>query len=188
MKRVRNAKGFSLIELLLAVGILAGAIVGILGGVGTSFVEQVRNEERLKAVWLANNKMTEVQSEILAGIEKGVFPENDEKEGAFDDPNDNYKWSYSVKKVEVPIDFNALGGSATDGADATASTTEAATASAEASAAQGMSQISGLLQLVVKDVSKALREVKVTVTWSDSETDEEQTISLTTHMVNMKQL
>ena len=187
MKRLRNPAGFSLIELLLAVGILAGAVVGLLGAVGNSYVEQVRNEDRLKAVWLANNKIALLQAEIEANMEKGVYPENDEKAGNFDEPDDDYKWTYSVKKVEIPIDFSALGGGS-QGADATASAAEAATASAEASAAQGLSQVSGLLQLVIKDASKALREVKVTVSWTDSESDEEHTVSLTTHMVNMKQL
>lgn len=165
----RDDRGFSLMEILIALGIMASAVATIMGGVGTAMMMQNRDKEMVQAVWLANNKMTEVQADIEADLEKNKFPEEKSETGNFDGNLDKFEWKYELTKVEIPL-AGALGGGGEEGGEG-----------AEAGGATR-----GILQKILKDISKAVRQLKVTVTWVDDDDGKPREIVLTTHVVNLK--
>lgn len=155
---LKKEKGFSLLEILISLGILASSLTIIMSGVWTTLKFQTKNEELLQAVFLANNKMVEVEAELEAGIAKNNFPQEEEKTGEFPEPFENYKWSYVIKKVEIPM-----------------------------TGQEGQSQImSNVMKTVLKDISKAVRELKLTVMWLDREDEKEEEVVVTTHIVNLQ--
>jgi len=153
--------GFSLLEILIAVGILAGAVATVMPQVNVAAMLSVKDNEMLQAVLLANNKMVELEQEINDDMKRGKFPDETTKSGGFDDPFDNYSWEYSIKKVEIPV------------VDA---------------GSEGQSAVAGsLLKNIMKDISKAVREIKLTVRWGEADNEEDlEKYTLTTHMVNIK--
>lgn len=151
-------RGFSLLEILIALGVLASSLSILMTGVWSSLKFQTRDEEMLRAVHLANNKMAEVELEIEQGMERGLFPDNTSKEGEFEAPFDNYKWSYDTRKVEIPMMQQ-----------------------------EGQNQmLQGVIKTVLKDISKLVRELKLRVYWQDEEDDVEREIVVTTHIVKLQ--
>ena len=158
---IKNKTAFTLIEILVAIGILAGAIASLMPLINVSAMLSVEDERMLQAVTLANNKITEIERDIEADIKRGKFPDEISQAGLFDPPFDDFKWEYSLQKVEIPVT-----GSESEGENVV---------------------FANVLKIISKEMSKAVREVKVTVTWGDREEDkEEQTYTLTTHVVNIK--
>ena len=156
--------GFSLLEVIMAVGIFAVAAATFLPS-SASQMEISLNDGRLsKGLIVARNKMTEIEADIDAGLEKNKFPDKEEKTGKFEEPYADYSWEYVVRKVEIPMPE-----------------------SSEAS----NPMVKGIMQTILKDISKAVREVKLTVRWWDEDDEEadraKKEIVLTTHVVNFKQ-
>lgn len=157
MKPGFGEHGFSLLEILIALGILAASLSILMTGVWTSLKFQTRDEELLMAVALAGNKMAEVELELEQEMERGKFPDDLTKEGEFEAPDDLYQWSYMIRKVEIPM-----------------------------MPQEGENQIlQGVIKTVLKDISKAVRELKLRVFWQDTEDDVEREIILTTHIVKL---
>lgn len=157
MGRINN-RGFSLLEILIALGVLASSLSILMTGVWSSLKFQTRDEELLRAVFLANNRMAEIELELETDMEKNKFPDEQEKNGEFERPDDHYKWSYKIRKVEIPM-----------------------------MPQEGQNQIlQGVIKTVLKDISKAVREVKLRVFWQDEEDDVEREIVVTTHVVKLQ--
>ena len=90
-------KGFTLIEVLLAVSILAIGIIGVLRAYATSVNALEVGQENIDAVCLLKEKMSEIEQDALK--QKGVLPETStgEFEGNFAD----YKWELDIKPSTV---------------------------------------------------------------------------------------
>ncbi|MCP5464601.1 MAG: prepilin-type N-terminal cleavage/methylation domain-containing protein [Deltaproteobacteria bacterium] len=156
---LKNQQGFTLIEILMAVGILATAAISLMGVVTDSADMGAKDEKRLAVTMLAGNKMIELENEFQEDIARGKFPDEAEVAGRFEEPYDQYAWAYSVKKVEIPV---------MEGNDS------------EKSAAA-----SGAVKNIMKKLSESVRELKVTVTWGeDDEGKPLESFELTTHLVN----
>jgi prepilin-type N-terminal cleavage/methylation domain-containing protein len=161
VSRIKNHKAFTLIEILIAVGILAGAIASIMPLIEVSSMLSVEDEKMLKAVTLANNKMLEVETEILADINRGKFPDESVDNGTFGTPFQDYDWEVKLTKVEIPL--------------------------SEGSSDEGQSAVvRSAMKNIMKDISEAVRELKVTVTWPDRTDEGEEEFVITTHVVNIK--
>jgi type II secretory pathway pseudopilin PulG len=160
---LQNRLGLSLFEVLLAVGILSGVIGGVMGNFVTNIDHQARLDDMIQGTTLANQKMIEVIAEIEQGIARSSFPGDKEKAGDFGKEHEDYEWSYSIKRVEIPLSDQQTG---EDGGQSRA--------------------VNNILSTISKQISDSVREVKVTVTWvMDGDEDEEDSVTLTTHMVNL---
>jgi general secretion pathway protein I len=99
----RSQGGFSLLEVMVALAILAMALV-VLVGIAT---DNVRNTQHAKmvtiATFLARAKMSEIEDLVL---EEG-FTENDsEEEGDFADEGwPEIHWKTLIEKIELPADI-----------------------------------------------------------------------------------
>jgi prepilin-type N-terminal cleavage/methylation domain-containing protein len=102
-RTVRPEGGFSLLEVMVALAILAMALV-VLVGITT---DNVRNTQHAKmvtvATFLARAKMAEVEDLVL---DDGFTDNDEEEEGDFADQGwPDIKWKTSIEKVELPPDL-----------------------------------------------------------------------------------
>src|SRR5687767_8971268 len=95
-----RARGFTLLEMMIAMDILAGALTWLVVGVSGS----IRSENHAKliatATFLARGRMVELEDELY---EKGFSDFEKEESGAFEAKGfSRFKWKYVVDKVELP--------------------------------------------------------------------------------------
>lgn len=155
MKSIKNSKNsaFTLLEVLVALGILAVSITAILNMFGTATVSSSRAESVTVATMLARQKMAEQMVKLEKDALEGKFPGTDEESsGNFDEPYDKYKWQVKVRKVEIPMPPQ----------------------SEQNAQAQ-------MMQMISKQIGENLREIKLAVAWE--EIGEQQEVSVTTHVV-----
>lgn len=149
----KNNRGFTLLEVLVALGILAVSITAILQLYGTAMVTSERAESITVATMLARQKMAEEMLKIEKDAAEGKFPDTDEESnGSFDSPFDKYRWLVKIRKVEIPLPPQ------------------------EKQDAQAQ-----LTQMIAKQIGDNLRELKLTVEWD--ELSDKQDVTVTTHVV-----
>ncbi len=93
--RLKGEKGFTLLEVMIAVSILAVSFVVLIGLRNTDIAMTVEVQHLTKATLLAQKKMAE--------LEAVGFPPLGIVSGEFDEPDDLYTWTQSVNTT--PFDF-----------------------------------------------------------------------------------
>jgi prepilin-type N-terminal cleavage/methylation domain-containing protein len=157
--RLRTQKGFSLIEIMIAVGLFASAALVVINGVVFSSNLKVRDANLLRGAFLANNKMAEIESDINFEIGRGGFPDEKAESGTFEGEDARYSWIYEIKRIEIPMQ----GGNETN--------------------AMALS----VMKKVLDEISRSVRELSVTVTWiEDDDKEDPEEIRLVTHIVKLK--
>lgn len=157
-------KGFTLMEIMIAVAIMAGAVTSLLLAEGSAIRASARAEQLTEATLLVKKKMIELELDIEKDLARNKAPDEKEDAGKFDAPFDEYRWKQSIKKVEIPM---AGGGGGDEKQNA---------------------MVAGFVKRYLEALSKSMREVKVIVYWGDSDAPEEEQMqtSLTTHIVTLK--
>lgn len=145
----RNNKGFTLLEVLIAVSIMTIATVSILLSESNAINVSIKAKYLNTAVMLAKNMM--VESEItFKGRAFSELPK--EKEAVFEAPFKDYKWKREIKEVKFPS-LQALGGGEGDKESENSSSK-----GSEPSAALIMSNIT-------KFINESFREITITIFW-----------------------
>ncbi len=176
---MKTNRGFTLLEIMIAVVILATSIMALMTLQGNAFLASERAERLTSATLLARQKMAELEMEFAKDLAKNKFPDdNVEKEGDFEEPYDNYRWSYSIKKVEIPVvnpTEGEEGGEVEEGS--------------EPVGAENI-LVGNYLKNVMDQISEAVRQVQLSVYWGDEEESQGKEISplltVTTHWVKLK--
>jgi general secretion pathway protein I len=168
-----NQRGFTLVEIMIALAILAVGLLALYTAQGNS-LRASGNAERIQvASMLAREKMTEKMIEINKDLEKGSFPDDKTEEtGEFESPFEDYHWEYTVRKVEIPI----AGG---EGGGGEGSQTGEGTQGGEANQAPAAAQ-RNMAQIVSKKIAESIREINIRIIWE--ELGEEQSIKVTSHV------
>lgn len=171
-------RGFTLLEVLIAMAILAIALLVVIRAQNQGMLVSRYQEQQITAATLARMKMTEVELEL----EKNGFP-GDEKEscGKFDEELEEkafegYEYCWTLKKVELPLPMDEGGQGGEGGA-------------AGGAAGGGQAAGAGALGLDPKaageQLSKAVRALKLTIKWKFGTV--EQQLPVVTHLVNTTQ-
>jgi prepilin-type N-terminal cleavage/methylation domain-containing protein len=156
----RRAGGFSLLEVMVALAILALALVVLVGITS----DNVRNTQHAKmvtvATFLARAKMAEIEDIVL----KDGFTENDEEdEGDFDDAGwPQIRWKTIIEKIELP-------------ADLAQQTQEAAQGAVEENSDNPLAAMAGfmggfmstLIEPIRVGLEESVRRVTVRVSWDE---------------------
>ncbi len=158
-----NNQGFSLLEIIIALAIMATAFTVLLGNQAASFLSAERATMMTNATFLARQKMGEIEMEVDKDLAKNKFPdEKIEKNGAFEEPFEEFRWKYTIDKVEIPV--------------------------VEGGEGEQNVLVQSYMKQVIDQISKAVREVKLVIFWGDEDApyEEQPQISVTTHIVKLK--
>ncbi len=152
---VSKERGFTLLEIMVAVAILSISLVALLNFQGNTMIKSGRAEKMTEATMLAKMRMAEVELEIEKIQKKGDFPEEKTEEGNFEEPFGAYRWKVSIKSIALPAPVAGEEGS-----------------------------IEGLVgRQLTEEIAKTVREVRLDVFWE--EMGEEQSINVVTHIVKL---
>jgi general secretion pathway protein I len=191
----RPDRGFTLLEVMVALAVLALAMVALSDAVGGALRNHVRARQLDVATLLARMKL----NELTARFEEEGFRDADQSEdGDFEDDG-HPEISWKMETVVPSVDLGAEGvvkaltgveggvagllgmaGGASPGAEASAGgPTPVAATNPMAGAAQALLQ----QQLVTlgEQIKKGVREVRLTVSWKDGA--QEESFTVVTHLV-----
>ena len=172
---MRGARGFTLLEVMVAMAILAMALTGILSANARNVVLTERAKMTTIAVQLLRMRFVELEDEIA---ESG-FPEADEERaGTFDDAgHPELRWAVKVTKVELPVNQQQI--------------QEAAQAKSGGGAGSGSGSLGGLdlqsgplagagamitqsFEMFRGGLEASIRHVRIEVAWNESPTREQK--------------
>jgi general secretion pathway protein I len=164
-------RGFTLLEVMVALAILAGSLVAISEVVGGALRNHVRARQLDVATLLARAKMVEVE----ADLERKGFRDFDETdEGTFEEEgHPEIRWQLDVLRPSLELGPEAVLAALTGGKTLQdlLPTPEQAP---QLQQFQGIitAQVQTLLTSIGEDLKKGLREVRLTVSWADGATQE----------------
>jgi general secretion pathway protein I len=176
----RGRDGFTLLEVMVALAILAASLVAISEVVGGALRNHVRARQLDVATLLARGKMVEVQAEL----ERKGFRDFDESdEGTFEaDGHPEVRWKLEVRRPAVELGAKgvlaALAGGKT--LEELLPPPDKAPQLAPLQAAMSAT-IQNLLTRIGEQLKSTVREVRLTVSWQDGRTVE--SFDVATHLV-----
>lgn len=154
-RRSRSNRGFSLLEVMVSIAILAVSLTVLLTFSGNTLIKSGRAEKMLIAAMLARQKMADIDIEMEKARKKKEFPEERSEDGNFEEPFEDYKWKMEIRSIELPAPVTGDEGS--------------------------MQAMIG--KQLTKEISRTVRELKLTVSWEDM--GEEQSVDVVTHIVKL---
>ena len=94
MRSARHLRGFTLLEVMVALVIISLALAGVAGSMGQMIDTANTMRDRTYASWIAQNKVTELRL-------SGILPEVGETSGEEDYANTTWIWSAEVSETGV---------------------------------------------------------------------------------------
>ncbi len=106
-KRPRGRQGFTLLEVMIALAIVATVLVSLLGLQARTIAAAERQQKMTRATMLAQERMSEVE----------ISGDGRDDAGGFDEPFDNFRWQVryeptplaAVRQVTVTVAWGAEG-------------------------------------------------------------------------------
>lgn len=198
-------RGFSILEVVVALGILSMAMVVLVQSQATAVVMTRESEQIMTAGLLAKEKLNQVVLQVESeGFQEGDIEEEGDFsrglfadfmpgsfDGNFDELNDDrfasFKWAYTVRK----IDFS-LGGDLEGMADTLSGAglgpqdelqKEQMEEGQEGQDQMDLGDVGVSADMITDYLSPYIREVRVLVWWGENE-DEEDQVEIVTHLIN----
>ncbi len=164
-----NQSGFTLLEVIIALAILIVTLGSIIAVESNSINATIRARQMNTVAMLARNKMIELEYEIQ---DKTFDEVKKETKGEFPEPFKDYSWSWTIKEIKFPSFGGAMGGGNKNDSGGGGSATEGAT-----------DVVQMIMKLVTNFLSKAVREITVTISWQRS--GKEQSFAVSTYWVDL---
>lgn len=200
MHTTRHRRGFSLLEVMVALGILMVSLLILVETQSTAALATREAERFLTATDLAEAKLTEA----LMQVEMDGFTENDVYEsGDFDDFGDetlnlrmtdqlrDYHWEYGIYEIDVALagDIASMAGDALGGGDAADAAAGADLGGLAGGLPGGAGGLGALLSpdALSQMLGPYIREVRVRVYWGDDGDEAEELgneVVIVTHVIN----
>lgn len=159
IRHSRSTKGFTLLEVVIALGILAMSLTVLLESQASSVNSAGRSRDLTIASLLARSKMVDLEAML---IEDGFVMGDLEEEGDFGDEGYEYV-KYKSRISEVELDLSGLAsmcsGFAPEDVDP-----EAAAADCE-SMLGGVEGFGGMLSTFTDEIGRSIRLVELKLTW-----------------------
>ncbi len=199
----RAARGFTLLEVMISLAILAVSLVAISDLNGTAVQMHYYARRSTQATLLIRGKMLDLE-ELLH--KEGFHDFDDEKHGTFEDEGQpEYTWKAEILKPDIQLDESSLLGLLGLGGNSTSNNAAGALPANANGLTQGLQgaagaigglggaagglaalgPMAGLLQGQAKNfietLKKSVREVRLTVAWRDGAND--RTISASEQVV-----
>lgn len=153
MKKLLNQSGFTLLEIMIAVGIIAIGIGAILVAENNSLDVTVRAKRMTTVAMLAKNALIQAEREI----EGKTFDETKkETSGTFEAPFAEYKWERKINEITFPNIMDQASAEQKEGVD---------------------ENTTRVVKLATKYLSKASREVVITIKWVEKKEEQKFTVS-----------
>ena len=150
-----NRTGFTLLEVMIAIGILAIGIGAILVAENNSLDTTFRAKRMTTVATLARNSLIEAEREIQG---KTFDETRKELSGKFDPPYAEYSWERKIKEITFP---NVLTPEAKEGKDGQPEDQNEAR----------------VVRLATQFLSKATREISITIKWKEKGQDQQYNVS-----------
>lgn len=188
--RRRRAAGFSLLEVMVALGLLASALMALAELSGQALRNHAYARDLSAATLLARGKMVELEQRYE---DQGFRDFDESEEGDFaEEGRPAFKWRVELRKPKTELSADGILGALTGAEDAT-DAMSALLGSQEVPGSDGsattQSPIAGLAAGVLQTqvtafgetLKKSLREMQLTVSWTDGKVPRE--ISVSTYLV-----
>lgn len=134
----KSQKGFSLLEVLIAMMILASGVILLVNSWGSSYRKLKKTQTQFEMAALIERKMVELEIEYQ---DKPLDSIDEEREDDFGDEYPQYAWRMKSKELEIP-DLTPLFTSADGGASP---------------------ELIEVVKRLTEQLSKSIREVQLTV-------------------------
>lgn len=183
-KRARRQSGFTLLEVMISLGIIALSLTILVRSVGNNIRETQELEALTVATTLARTKMNEIEEQL---IKDGFLETDQSSEGDFgDDGWSDFTWVAKVDKIEIPSfdQLQAMQNAVASGSGSGAGSGSGSGAvgggfgdsalggmmsllggSSDAAGAAGGAFIQQQFQLVQDVLESSMRKVTLTVKW-----------------------
>jgi general secretion pathway protein I len=185
-------RGFTLLEVMISLAILAVSLVAISGLNGGAVAMEAYSRRATEATLLLRAKMNDLEDQLH---KDGFSDFDDEKRGTFEEEGaPDFAWRAEILKPDVQIDpaqlLAMLGVGQAKAPDASGGGNPPTQGLGTAAGMMGTTAatggpLAGLLQGqaqgFIETLKKSVREVRVTVTWKDGK--EERSISASQEMV-----
>ncbi len=180
--RRRSARGFTLLEVMVAIALLALGLVLLLSVQARSIqlAQQARNMS--VATGLARAKLYDCTQDLL---KKGFSIGDYNEEGDFSDEEmESFYWECHAYQPDLPVaDVTDVTQGLTQGAAALAGGSDSANAGmAEQAAGMGAGMLAPVMSQISSVVGESIRELVVIVRWREGELWEE--LRVTTHVID----
>ncbi|MDB4970125.1 MAG: hypothetical protein JWN44_5814 [Myxococcales bacterium] len=175
-------RGFTLLEIMIAVAILSGALTWLVVGVSRNIKAENHAKLMTAATFLAREKMVDLEDELY---EKGFSEFEKEQTGSFDDKGfSRFTWRAIVDKVELPsseqlqtVLSNAQQAKQTlQGGSTDPKATEQAGANGSSSSnplSAGASALGSQFGIIKDVLEQAIRRVTVRIIWTEGRTPQQ---------------
>ncbi len=182
MSARRAGRGFTLLEVMVALAILATSLLAISDVVGGALRNQTRARNLELAALLARGKMAQVEDHYQW---KGFKTSDESDEGSFDEEGHaEVKWRLEIKAPPGTLDGDQLIRAIT-GSDLKELLAQGAQGDQASALGPFQAVLTATLQTMsarlAEQVKKGLREVRLTVSWPENGRDE--SFQVKTHML-----
>jgi prepilin-type N-terminal cleavage/methylation domain-containing protein len=161
LKKNARKKGFTLLEVMIAVTIMAIAFSAILSTQSSSISLSMKTKDMNVAGWLANNIMVEAE-QLYEGVDFSEIPK--ETAETFAAPFERFKWKREIKEIVFP-ELQFLQDKPENGGVSDA--------------------VRMLAQVITKHLNKTIRELVVTISWPQGKA--ERTLVISTYLINLNE-
>jgi prepilin-type N-terminal cleavage/methylation domain-containing protein len=155
--------GFTLLEVMIAIGILAIGIGAILVAENRSLDVTIRAKRMTTVATLARNILVQAERETQG---KSFDEVRDESFGKFDAPFSEYSWERKIKKITFPNLMDTGSGGSKEGDTRTID-----------------SNAERVVKIATNFLSKATREITVTISWTEK--GEKQTYQVSQYWTDL---